>query len=349
MAKRIDLRSDTVTTPTDEMRQAMANAEVGDDVYGEDPTVNHLEALAAEMLGKESALFVTSGTQGNQVAIATLAGRGEEVIAEAESHIFFYEAAAVAAIAGAQIRQVKGARGVLQPADVQAAIRKLDVHQPRTAAISLENTHNRAGGTVTPLAVLQEIAQVAQAHQVAVHMDGARLFNAAVASGHSVKEICAHVDTVQFCLSKGLAAPVGSLLAGSNAFIAQARQWRKRLGGGLRQVGVLAAPGILALTKMVDRLADDHANARLLAEHLVEMRGVAVDMETVETNIIIADIADSGVDVEAFLADLGQAGVLATAFGPTQVRFVTHKDVSREDILAAVDIIAQVMQSARSR
>ncbi|WAH37781.1 threonine aldolase family protein [Alicyclobacillus dauci] len=347
MAKRIDLRSDTVTQPTADMRRAMAEAEVGDDVYGEDPTVNRLETLAAEMLGKEAALFVTSGTQGNQVAIATIARTGEEVIAEAESHIFYYEAAAVSAFVGAQIRQVPGRKGVLQPTDIKQAIRPRDVHQPRTALICIENTHNRAGGTVTPVHVLEEISSIAKASGVPVHMDGARLFNAAVASGRSAKEIASHVDTVQFCLSKGLSAPVGSVLAGSKAFIDEARQWRKRMGGGLRQAGILAAPGILALTTMVDRLAEDHENARYLAEQLSALPGVTVDLETVQTNIVIADIAGTEVDVNVFVQALRDEGVLSSAFGPTTVRFVTNKDVSREDISTAVDVIANVLKQVR--
>ncbi|MDQ0190523.1 low-specificity L-threonine aldolase [Alicyclobacillus cycloheptanicus] len=342
---RIDLRSDTVTKPTDAMRQAMATAEVGDDVYGEDPTVRRLEELAADLLGKEAALLVTSGTQGNQVAIATHAGRGEEVIAEAESHIFYYEAAAASAIAGVQIRQLAGRRGALDPDDVRAAIREPNVHHPRTALISLENTHNRAGGTVIPLDNLRRIRAVADAYGVPVHMDGARLFNAAVACGVSARTIADTVDTVQICLSKGLCAPVGSVLAGPKAFIERARQWRKRMGGGMRQAGVLAAPGILALTEMVDRLADDHVNARRLAECLAEMPGVKVDLETVQTNIVIADIGATGLTVPAFLDALAREGVLATSFGGSLVRFVTHHDVSRQDIETAADRIAAVVQA----
>ncbi len=343
---RIDLRSDTVTQPTEAMRKAMAEAEVGDDVYGEDPTVLRLEQLAAELLGKEAALFVTSGTQGNQVAIATHAGRGEEVIAEAEAHIFYYEAAAVAAIAGAQIRQLKGTHGALDPDDVKAAIREPNVHHPRTALVSLENTHNRAGGTVIPLENLQAIRRVADEYGVPVHMDGARLFNAAVASGASAKAIAETVDTVQICLSKGLCAPVGSLVVGPREFIERARQWRKRMGGGMRQAGVIAAPGIIALTKMVDRLAEDHANARWLAERLAELPGVTVNLETVQTNIVIADIGLTGLSVPEFLARLQDRGVLATSFGGTRIRFVTHHDVTRADLEAAVPAISRVIAGA---
>jgi threonine aldolase len=347
VADWIDLRSDTVTKPTQEMRQAMANAEVGDDVYGEDPTVRELEETTAELLGKEAALFVTSGTQGNQVAIATHAGRGEEVIAESDSHIFMYEAAAVAAIAGAQIRQISGTRGVLNPDDIQAAIREKNVHHPRTALISLENTHNRAGGTVAPLDNLSRIHDVAQSARVPVHMDGARLFNAAVALGVKPSEITQHVDTVQVCLSKGLCAPIGSVIAGSRAFIDEALQWRKRLGGGLRQVGVIAAPGLIALRTMVHRLADDHANARHLAEGIAAIPGIAVDLATVQTNIVIVDISGTGYAINDFLAAIKDEGVLATSFGPTLVRFVTHHDVSRVDIDAAISKIAHVCAAVK--
>lgn len=347
MGPWIDLRSDTVTKPTKAMRQAMANAEVGDDVYGEDPTVRRLEERTAEVLGKEAALFVTSGTQGNQVAIATHVHTGDEVIAEAESHIFFYEAAAVAALAGAQIRQLPGERGVLSADQVAAAIREQpNVHHPLTSLISLENTHNRAGGTVWPLSSLAAVRDVAQAHGVPVHMDGARMFNAAVALGVSLVDIAQYVDTVQVCLSKGLCAPVGSVVAGSKDFIDRARVWRKRLGGGMRQAGVIAAPGLIALNDMVDRLADDHAHAKRLAEAVANMPGIHVNLETVQTNIVIADIRETGTPVNDFLKHLQDQGVLATSFGPTLVRFVTHHDVSGQEIDQAIDVIRAVLAGA---
>lgn len=344
LLKRIDLRSDTVTKPTDAMRQAMANAEVGDDVYGEDPTVRRLEELTAEILGKEAALLTTSGTQGNQVAIATHVHSGDEVIAEAESHIFYYEAAAVSAIAGAQTRQIPGTNGVISAGQVRAAIREQpNPHHPLTALISLENTHNRAGGTVWPLAALAAVQDVARDAGVPVHMDGARLFNAAVSLGAAPKVVASYVDTVQVCLSKGLCAPIGSVIAGPQAFIDKARVWRKRLGGGMRQAGVIAAPGILALTTMVERLADDHANARWLAERLNEMPGIVVNMGTVQTNIVIVDVGGEGFTANGFIERLAQTGVLASSFGPTQVRFVTHHDVSRTDIEAAVAAVQTVV------
>jgi threonine aldolase len=348
MSDFIDLRSDTVTKPTEAMRKAMAEAEVGDDVYGEDPTVRKLEELAAELLGKEAGLFVTSGTQGNQVAIATHAQKGDEVIAETEAHIFYYEAAAVAAIAGAQIRQILGHRGIMHPEDVRKAIREPNVHHPRTALISIENTHNRSGGTVIPVENLAAIRAIAMDYGVPIHMDGARLFNAAVAAGRPARDFADQVDTVQICLSKGLCAPVGSVLVGSKDFIERARQWRKRLGGGMRQAGVIAAPGIIALTEMVERLAVDHENARHLGEKIANIPGVKVDLATVQTNIVVADIADSGMDVPTFLTRLREGGVLATSFGSTLVRFVTHHDVTREQIDRAISVVASAVRSGRS-
>lgn len=323
----------------------MAKAEVGDDVYGEDPTVNRLEELAAHTFDKEAALFVTSGTQGNQVAVASWIATGEEVIAEAESHIFFYEAAGISVFTGAQTRQLTGEKGVLDPEAVRLAIRKKDIHQPRTGLICVENTHNRAGGTITPLETLKAIGQIGREAGIPVHMDGARIFNAVVASGKSEREWAAQVDSVQFCLSKGLAAPVGSVVVGSKALIDRARVWRKRLGGGLRQAGVLAAPGIWAMTNMVERLADDHANARYLAEQLVELRGVAVDMETVQTNIVICDVAGLNTSADALVESLKREGVYAIAFGPTQIRFVTHKDVSRKDVETVASIMGKLVMS----
>lgn len=343
LARLIDLRSDTVTRPTEAMRRSMAEAEVGDDVYGEDPTISRLQELAADMLGKEAALFVTSGTQGNQVAIATHARSGEEVIAEAESHIFYYEAAAVSAIAGAQIRQLAGERGILDAKRVEQAIREPNVHHPRTALISIENTHNRAGGTVWPLAKLAELAEVGRRYHVPIHMDGARLFNAAAALHTTPKEIAKYADTVQFCLSKGLCAPVGSLLAGPRSFIEKALQWRKRLGGGMRQAGVIAAPGIVALTTMVDRLTEDHQNARTLADGLQNMTGVKLFGGQVDTNIVIVDIADTGVPVPEFITRLREQGVLASSFGAALVRFVTHHDVTAKDIQDALMKINQTI------
>ncbi|WP_200760904.1 low-specificity L-threonine aldolase [Effusibacillus dendaii] len=341
----IDLRSDTVTHPTDAMRQAMAAAEVGDDVYGEDPTVNRLETLAAEKLGKEAALFVTSGTQGNQLAVLSHARAGEEVILEAESHLFYYEAAAASALAGVQTRPIVGVRGAMHPQEVERAIRGNDIHVPRTALICLENTHNRAGGAIVPLANMRSIYEMARQKNVPVHLDGARIFNAAVALGVDVREFTAYVDTVQICFSKGLSAPVGSLLAGSREFIEQARRWRKRLGGGMRQAGVIAAPAILALTEMVDRLAEDHANAKRLAHSLAEMKGLQLDPALVETNIVIADVSQTGLSAVQLLEKMKREGVLAADFGKSLIRFVTHKDVNQSDVEEAARRVHKALQT----
>lgn len=329
----IDLRSDTVTKPTQAMREAMFQAEVGDDVYGEDPTVNRLEGLAAEVLGKEAALFVTSGTQGNQIAVLTYTRPSDEIILEADSHLFYYEAGAVAAFAGVQTRTIKGIRGQMAISDIEAAIRGKDIHQPKTALICLENTHNRAGGTVLPLAYMQQVYALAQEQQIPVHLDGARVWNAAVALGLNVKEITQYVDSVQVCLSKGLAAPMGSILAGSKAFIEEARHWRKRLGGGMRQAGLMAAPGILALTQMIDRLAEDHKRAKHLATKLAELDGLKVNLETVETNIVLVDTHALGLTAAEILEKLkGDYNILANTFGPYLVRLMTHREVCDEDI-----------------
>ena len=260
--RMVDLRSDTVTTPTPEMRRAMAEAEVGDDVFMEDPTVLRLEALAAERLGKEAALFVTSGTQGNQVSLMAHTQRGDEIILDENCHIFNYEVAALAVLSAVQARTLRGRHGILDPADVRDAIRPPNIHYPRNSLICLETTHNRGGGAVYPLETLQEIRRIATEHGLAVHLDGARLFNACVAMGVPAKEVAAQADSVTFCLSKGLGAPVGSVVTGSREFIDKARRARKMLGGGMRQAGVIAAAGIVALETMVERLREDHENAR---------------------------------------------------------------------------------------
>ncbi|HEU4964004.1 MAG TPA: GntG family PLP-dependent aldolase [Bacilli bacterium] len=343
----IDLRSDTVTKPTDEMRKAMYEAEVGDDVYGEDPTVNKLQEVAAEMLGKEAALFVTSGTQGNQLAVLAQARPGEEIILEADSHIFMYEAAAQSAFAGVQTRTLPGMRGQMNPDEVEKAIRTYNVHHPRTALICLENTHNRAGGTVLPVEHMRRMYEVAQKHEVPVHLDGARLFNAVVAIQGKATDFTQYVDTVQVCFSKGLGAPVGSILAGDKDTIHRAYLWRKRLGGGMRQAGVIAAPALLALTTMVDRLAEDQANAQTLARGLAEIDGIEIDLATVETNIVICNVKGTGMSELAFLEALEQEGVRAVDFGPDLVRFVTHKDVSEADIRTAIDRVARVARGNR--
>lgn len=334
----IDLRSDTVTKPTPEMRQAAFEAVVGDDVYQEDPTVRELEDLAASMLGKKAAMFVPSGTQGNQIAVLTHCTSGQEIILEAESHIYYYEGAAMSAFAGVQPRTITGISGVMDPQHVKAAIREDDIHVPASGLICLENTHNRAGGTIIPLENMKKIYEIAQQQEIPVHLDGARLFHAAVASGIDVKDYASYTDSVQFCLSKGLGAPVGSIIAGSENFIKKARKWRKRLGGGLRQAGIIAAPGLVALRTMIDRLADDHENAKMLASGLQEIKGLTI-VNNVETNIVLVNTEKAGLLAAEFVARLKAIGILANSFGPYGTRLMTHFDVSRNQIHQVIDKI----------
>lgn len=345
----IDLRSDTVTRPTAAMRAAMAQAEVGDDVYGEDPTVRKLEETAAELFGKEAALLVSSGTQGNQVAVLTHVRPGEEVIVEADAHIFYYEAGAMASLAGAQTRPLSGNRGQIPLTAIRSAIRGDNIHFPRTALICLENTHNRAGGAVLPLSYMQEVYALAKEHNTPVHLDGARLFHAVIATGVPVSAFAATADSVQLCLSKGLGAPIGSLLLGTADFIKQARKWRKALGGGMRQAGIIAAPGLLALTEMVDRLQEDHVKAQRLADGLMEIPGLVMDRPGVETNIVIFDVNGLCASPEEFLRELAERGVLATEFGAGLVRFVTHFDVSSEQIEDTLHIVQAVSKFLLAR
>jgi threonine aldolase len=337
----IDLRSDTVTKPTEEMRKAMYSAEVGDDVYKEDPTVRELEETAAEILGKEAALFVTSGTQGNQIAVLTHCRPGQELLLEEESHIFYYESGAVAALAGVQTRTIQGYRGAMDTQDILNAIRTEDIHYPETGLICIENTHNRAGGAVVPVENMKAIYSIAQANKVPVHLDGARLFNAAAAAGVDVKELAQNTDTVQICLSKGLGAPVGSIIAGNAEFITTARKWRKRLGGGMRQAGVIAAPGLIALTKMKDRLGEDQWNARVLAEAIESIPGMKLARQP-ETNIVVADVQGLNITSDVFVERLRSEGVISGTFGPTFVRFVTHYGVTEDQIQEAIEAIAKV-------
>ena len=341
--KMIDLRSDTVTLPTAQMREAMYRAEVGDDVYGEDPTLVELETLGARITGKEAGLFVTSGTMGNQVAVLTHTQRGDEVICEAESHIFYSEVAGLAVLSGVQARTVPSIKGIMSAETIEAAIRPQDIHQPKTTLICLENSHNRAGGTCYSLDSLAAIRKMADRRKLPVHRDGARLFNAALAQGVTVDKITQYADTVQFCLSKGLCAPVGSLLVGPADFIARARRYRKMLGGGLRQAGILAAAGIVALQHMVDRLAEDHANAAKLAE-AVASAGFAIDLSTVQTNIVIFDVSRMGVKAADFAAKLKKAGVLVSVFGEYRVRMVTHYGITAEDIATVTEILHRLLK-----
>jgi threonine aldolase len=338
----IDLRSDTVTQPTQAMLQAMASAPLGDDVYGDDPTVNRLQEAAAERLGKEAALFVASGTMGNLLGVLVNARSGQEIIAEASSHLFLNEAAGTAVVGGIQVRQVPTELGVLSPEQVLAVLRPgHDVHQPLSAAVVIENTHNRHGGIAWPLADLRRVGETARGHGLAVHMDGARLFNAAVATGASAEQIADVADTVTFCLSKGLSCPVGSLLCGPASKIAEARKWRKMLGGGMRQAGVLAAAGLVALDTMIDRLAEDHENARTLAEGLAGLPGVECDLTRVQTNIVFFRL--TGTSSADFLAGCANLGLRGGASGPHRVRFVTHHGITGTDIKQALTVCSEVL------
>lgn len=342
--KMIDLRSDTITRPTQEMRDAMYNAEVGDDVYGEDPTVNKLEEIAAKMLGMESAMFVTSGTQGNQIAVLSHTSIGEEMILGAESHIFYYEAGAVAALSGVQTRTIIEQAGLMPIQAVEKAIRPKDIHQPKTSLITLENTHNRAGGVALPPDYIENIHQLALDNNIQVHLDGARIFNAAVALNVDVKDFTKHVDSVQICLSKGLSAPVGSILAGSKEFIDTARIWRKRLGGGMRQAGLIAAPGIIALTKMVNRLEEDHINAKKLAIGLNKIDGVYIDLDKVQTNIVIINVEALGINAVEFNSLLKEHGILGSIFGEYLIRLTTHREITEVDIDSTIKIINKMVK-----
>mgnify|MGYP000904611443 CR=1 FL=1 len=324
----IDLRSDTVTRPTKAMRLAMAEARVGDDVYGEDITINELEEKGAALMGKESGLFVSSGTMGNLLSVLTACQRGDEIIMEEQMHMFWYEVAGIAALAGVQIRTLPGVRGVVSADALKAAIRSDDIHYPQTRMFCMENTHNRAGGAVMSREQMQALCATAKEAGLWVHTDGARIFNAAVFLGLEPRELAACTDSLTFCLSKGLAAPVGSLLVGPRDFILRARKYRKMLGGGMRQAGVLAAPGLIALDSMRLRLAEDHDNARKLAEGLARL-GAGVDLDSVQTNIIRFQVPIAADD---FVRRLADRGVLANTTGPDTIRFVTHYEVSQEDV-----------------
>lgn len=345
MSRVVELRSDTFTRPTPTMRRAMYEAEVGDDVWNEDPTVHRLEELAAAMTGKQAALFVTSGTQGNLAGILSHADRGQEIIVGDQSHVLLMEAAGTAVVGGVQIRTLPNRTdGHLDPAEVRAAIRPSDPHQPVTGCVVIENTHNFCGGAVLPPPAVDAVAQVAHAAGVPVHVDGARIFNAAVSLGVPVTDLLDSTDSVTFCLSKGLGAPVGSLLCGSTEYIERARRWRKMLGGGMRQAGVLAAAGIIALTENVARLADDHANARRLAEGLAQIAGVRIDPTRVDSNIIFFDLGDLPIAPETFVARLAEGGVRIS--GSSSFRAVTSSEVTSEDIDYALALTNSVIRDA---
>jgi len=340
-----DFRSDTVTVPTPAMRQAIASAPVGDDVFGDDPTINALQDRVAALLGKEAALFVPSGTMANQVAIRTHTEPGDEIIAEATSHIFLYEGGGFAALSGVSLRQVPGERGILDPTDVDAAVRPAGglSHYPVSKLICVENTANRGGGTIYELETLRGLRAVADEHGLAMHLDGARLMNAVVASGDAADTICAPFDSISLCLSKGLGAPVGSLLVGSRVFIDRAHRFRKMFGGGMRQAGVLAAAGLYALDHHVAGMADDHRRARRLAVELDALPGIAVDLDSVQTNMAYVDFAGTGRPAAHWVASMEAAGILAHATSATTVRFVTHLQVGDDGIDAVLACVREAI------
>ncbi len=337
----VDLRSDTLTMPGPAMREAMAAAQLGDDVWGEDPTINQLQEVAAERLGKEAALFVSSGTMGNLLGLLVNARSGQEIIADADSHSFLSETGGAAALGGIQIMPVKTEAGIMSPEQVADAIRVEDVHHPRTVAVTFEDTHNYHGGIAWPLAALRAASAEARRNGLSVHLDGARLFNAAVATKTDPREIAACADTVTFCLSKGLGAPVGSVFLGPAEKVAEARRWRKMLGGGMREIGMLGAAGLFALDNMVDRLAEDHANARTLAEGLAEMDGVKLDLARVQTNLVIFEL--DRMAPEAFVAGCDRRGVKSGQVSRSQVRFVTHYGVDAADIQETLKVVNEVL------
>ena len=343
----VDLRSDTLTLPTPQMREAMARAEVGDDVWGEDPTVQRLEATAAARLGKEAGLFVTSGTMGNLVSVVAHTQAGQEVVLDLDSHIYNNEVAGGTVVGHVQMRPVKTERGFLTPEQVQESLRPANIHIPPTGLVCLENTHNRHGGTCCTPEEIAAVAAVAHAAGVPVHIDGARLFNAVIALERDAREFAGPVDSVTFCLSKGLGAPIGSVVCGSRAFIERARRVRKMVGGGMRQAGIVAAAGLISLEHMIDRLAEDHVNARTLAEAVAAMPGLAVDLASVQTNIVIigvdrGDRRQSTAATEELVKGCVARKVKIHAMGPTAIRCVTHKDVDAEDVRRAVDAFREL-------
>jgi threonine aldolase len=346
MIKIVDLRSDTVTQPTPEMRQAMAEAVVGDDVYGEDPTVNRLEALSAELLGKEAGLFVPSGTMGNLAAVLAHCGRGDEVILGHLSHSFLYEAGGISALGGAHPRTIQNQEdGTLKLEDIEAAVRPDNPHFPISKLVILENTHNRTGGTVLSAVYTRDVAKIAKQNHLNLHLDGARIFNAAVAASLPARELAEPADSVTFCLSKALCAPVGSVLCGTEAFIQKARRARKQLGGGMRQAGILAAAGIVALEKMIDRLSEDHRRARKLAEGLRGLRGLAVEKDPPPSNMVYLTLEDELPLTSYKLAEqMKERSVLIGAVSERRIRMVLHYWIRDEDVEYVIESYNEIIR-----
>lgn len=338
----IDLRSDTVTKPSAAMREAMAKAEVGDDVFGEDPTVNRLQQKVADLLGKEAALYVPSGTMANQICIKVHTQPGDEVIMEKGCHLFNYETGALAFLSNIQPHLIEGVRGVMQVEEIKKAIRPAVYYMPRTALVAVENTHNRAGGTIYPIEIIREIHALTRTEKMGFHLDGARLWNACIETGISPKEYASYFDSVSVCLSKGLGAPVGSVIASSREFIEKARKYRKIFGGGMRQAGILAAAGIYALDHNRERLKDDHVKMQFLAHELATIPSLTIDMQAVQTNIIIIGVEKTGKQPEEVLAMLKAKGILLTMGNWMSVRAVTHLDVSMDDVKKAAAVFHEL-------
>ncbi|OPY34101.1 MAG: L-threonine aldolase [Methanomassiliicoccales archaeon PtaU1.Bin124] len=343
--RAIDLRSDTFTLPSREMLETILDSPLGDDVEKEDETVNKLQEMAASKFGAEEALLVPSGTQGNLVSMLVHCRRGDEIILESDAHMYYYEIGGMSALVGAIPRLIQGTRGVFTPEQVEEAIRPYDsLHYPPTRLVEIENTHNRAGGCCWSAKQVSAVSKVAKDHKLKVHMDGARIFNASIATGTDVKQYKRQVDSISFCLSKGLGCPIGSLLVGNKEFIDQARIYRKMVGGGMRQAGIIAAPGIYALKNMVSRLQEDHDNAKLLAKGLAAMDGIKVDMKSVQTNIVIADVSGTGKSSDEFVELCKKNGILIFSFGPQTVRFVTRYGIAKADI---EELLARLERSLR--
>ncbi len=342
--KVIDLRSDTVTKPSRGMLEAMLSAKVGDDVFGDDPTVNALQSAVAKLLGKQAGLFCPSGTMANQVAIKTLTQAGDEVILDYESHIFRYEVGAAAVVSGLQFNAITGPGGILDASQIEKTIRPPDIHQPQTTLVCLENTHNRAGGVIFPIEGIKRISALCGKRKIKLHIDGARLWNASVATGIALKEYAKHCDLVMLCFSKGLGCPVGSVLVGDKGFIERARRNRKMMGGGMRQAGILAAAGLYALQHNIKRLAEDHLRAKRLAEAISKIPALDIDLKSVQTNIVVFDISRTKMKAEQAMKKCAGQGLWLVSFGPTRLRAMTHLDVGDDGIEQAGAILRTVFK-----
>lgn len=344
MATIVDLRSDTVTRPSQAMRKVMSEAEVGDDVFGEDPTANRLQEKLADLLGMEAALFVPSGTMGNEICIKALTRPGDEVICESGCHIFRFESGAAAFLSGVQMRPISGQQGVITVEQVEAVINPTQDHFPQTTVITIENTHNFAGGRIFPLEQMVRLYELSRARGLKLHLDGARLWNASAETGIALKKYVRYCDTVSVCFSKGLGAPVGSAVAGSAEFITEAHRLRKIYGGGMRQIGILAAAALYGLENHLSLLPQDHEHARLLAQGLAEVPGIRIELDSVQTNIVIFDVDKKRKSVVELTAELQQRGVLMIPFGGTRIRAVTHLNISRQDVESAIKAVNEIMR-----